>query len=281
MNLKSGRIERFEGYSQFKNVKEFNTHIEMWLAVKKDEFSKGELLGLKRLVRFSAKVPGVCNAKIGTLLKAINDEYQGNGISRSTFKRMILKAKELGILTIYETELKNGSQSSNLYSFNRFPQSEPPKAKKLDQPKETNNLLKTNHQKNIKRNEARIELDHTFVSDKVPQDFVQLAKYFFSDAKTIEEYWKMVQIAAFRFELSQNTDDILSSIGIQSFKQLIRKLKSTKAVVKPIAFFYGIVTNKLKELVLNQVTEVSESKPTRYVLETGEVMYYDWLHGKS
>jgi hypothetical protein len=55
----------------------------MWLAVKKQEFSKGELIGLKRLVRFSAKVPGVCNAKIGTLLKAINDEYHGNGISRS------------------------------------------------------------------------------------------------------------------------------------------------------------------------------------------------------
>ncbi|WP_260631803.1 hypothetical protein [Neobacillus niacini] len=43
MNLKSGRIECFEGYSQFKSLKEFNTHIEMWLVVKKDEFSKGEL----------------------------------------------------------------------------------------------------------------------------------------------------------------------------------------------------------------------------------------------
>jgi N-acetylglutamate synthase-like GNAT family acetyltransferase len=145
MNLKSGRIEGFEGYSQFKSVKEFNTHVEMWLAVKKQEFSKGELIGLKRLVRFSVKVPGVSNAKIGTLLKAINEEYQGNGISRSTFKRMILKAKELGILTIHETTRKNGSQSSNLYSFNRFPQSEPPKAKKLNQPKETINLLKTVH----------------------------------------------------------------------------------------------------------------------------------------
>ncbi|MFS0777716.1 hypothetical protein ABC255_17165 [Neobacillus sp. 3P2-tot-E-2] len=280
MNLKSGRIQGFEEYSQFKSVKEFNTHIEMWLAVKKDEFSKGELVGLKRLVRFSAKVPGVCNAKIGTLLKAINEEYQGNGISRSTFKRMILKAKDLGILTIYETERKNGSQSSNLYSFNRFPTSEPPKEKKLDHPKETNNLLKTNNQKINKRKEAPIELDHTFVSDQVPQSFVQTVKYFFSDAKTIEEYWHMVQIAAFRFECDQHSDDILS-IGIQSFKQLIRKLKSTKSVVKPIAFFYGIVTNKFKELILNQVTEVSESKPTRYVLATGEVMYYDWLHTES
>jgi hypothetical protein len=278
MNLKSGRIEGFEGYSQFKSVKEFNTHIEMWLAVKKHEFSKGELVGLKRLVRFSAKVPGVCNAKIGTVLKAINEEYQGNGISRSTFKRMIIKAKDFGIFSIYETERKNGSQSSNLYSFNRFPTSEPPNAKKLDHPKETNNLLKTNNQKNNKRNEAPIEFDYTFVSDKVPQTFVQLVKYFFTDAKTIEEYWHMVQIAAFRFECDQNTEDVLA-IAIQSFKQLVRKLKSTKLVVKPIAFFFGILTNKLKELYLNQLPENrNESKPLRYVLETGEVMYYDWLH---
>jgi hypothetical protein len=281
VNLKSGRIEGFEGYSQFNSVKEFNTHVEIWLAVKKHEFSKGELVGLKRLVRFSAKVPGVCNAKIGTLLKAINEGYQGNGISRSTFKRMTMKAKELGILTIHETERKNGAQSSNLYSFNRFPQSEPPKAKKLDHPKETNNLLKTNNQESTKRNEARIELDHTFVSDKVPQPFVQLVKYFFPAAKTIEEYWRMVQIAAFGFECSQHTEDVLA-IAIQSFKQLVRKLKSTKTVVKPIAFFYGILINKLKGLYLEQLPEDrNESMPFRYVLGTGEVMYYDWLHAES
>ncbi|PAE32168.1 hypothetical protein CHI06_27095 [Bacillus sp. 7884-1] len=213
------------------------------------------------------------------MLKAINEEYQGNGISRSTFKRMILKAKEMGILTTHETERKNGSQSSNLYSFNRFPHSEPPKAKKLNHPKETINLLKTNNQENTKRNEAPMELDHSFVSDKVPQTFVQLVKYFFTDAKTIEEYWHMVQIAAFRFEYDQNTEDILS-IAINSFKQLIRKLKSTKTVGKPIAFFYGILTNKLKELYLDQLPEI-ESKPMRYVLETGEVMYYDWLSIES
>jgi N-acetylglutamate synthase-like GNAT family acetyltransferase len=281
MNLKSGSIEGFEGYSHFKSVKEFNTHIEMWLAVKKQEFSKGEFVGLKRLVRFSAKIPGVSNAKIGTMLKAINEEYKGNGISRSTFKRMIMKAKEIGILTIYETERKNGSQSSNLYSFNRFPISEPPEAEKLNHSKETNNLLKTNHQKSSKRNEAPIEIDHTFVSDKVPQAFVRLVKHFFSDANTIEEYWHMVQIAAFRFECNQQTEDVLA-IAIQSFKQLIRKLKSTKQVEKPIAFFYGILTNKLKELYLDQLPKNrQESKPSRYVLGNGEVMYYDWLHTVS
>jgi hypothetical protein len=70
--LKSGNIEGFEQFSQFSSLQELNTHIEMWLALHKQDFSKGALMGLKRLVRFSAKIPGVCNAKIGTILKAIH-----------------------------------------------------------------------------------------------------------------------------------------------------------------------------------------------------------------
>jgi hypothetical protein len=97
-----------------------------WRADKKRFFSRGELIRLKRLARFAAKVPGVANAKIGTVLKAICEEYGEMGISRSTFKRMILKASEIGIFTVYETARKNGSQSSNLYVFNRFPMNELP-----------------------------------------------------------------------------------------------------------------------------------------------------------
>ncbi|WHY77332.1 hypothetical protein QNH20_25205 [Neobacillus sp. WH10] len=143
MNIKSGCIEGFEQFSQFASLKEFNTHMEMWLLEHKHDFSKGELVGLKRLVRFAAKIPGVCNAKIGTMLKAIHKEYNNNGISRSTFKRMIIKAKDLGIITVFETERNNGSQSSNLYVFNSFPVSEPRKEETMNHPKETINLLKT------------------------------------------------------------------------------------------------------------------------------------------
>ncbi|MED3549350.1 hypothetical protein [Cytobacillus praedii] len=143
MNLKSGNMEQFKSFSQFKNLQAFNAHIEMWLAVHKDKITKGELVGLKRLIRFAAKVPGVCNAKIGTVLKAIHEEYGGNGISRSTFKRMVAKVSAIGILTVYETERKNGSQSSNLYVFNRFPSSEPPKEERMNSLNKTSNLSKT------------------------------------------------------------------------------------------------------------------------------------------
>lgn len=244
MNLKSGEITGFEQFSQFTNLKEFNHHMERWLLQCKHEFSKGELVGLKRLVRFAAKIPGVCNAKIGTLLKAIHEEYHNNGISRSTFKRMIIKAKELGLITVHETERKNGSQSSNLYVFNRFPSTELPKQEKVNCPKETSNLLETNKNQKIKeRKEEPLELDHTFVSDRIPQPFVQLVKCFFPEAKTIEEYWRMAQTAAYRNNSEKETELILA-IAIASFKQLIRKLKFNRTIKNPIAYFYGILDTK-------------------------------------
>ncbi|GLB60301.1 hypothetical protein [Cytobacillus sp. NCCP-133] len=245
MNIKSGSVDQFEQFSQFKNLQEFNAHLEMWLAVNKVKFSKGELVGLKRLSRYAAKIPGVSNAKIGTVLKAIHEEYSGNGISRSTFKRMIAKAAELGIFTVHETERKNGSQSSNLYVFNRFPKSEPPKKEQLDHPNKTINLSKTiKNQKNTKRNTT--ELDHTFTSDRVPQSFVDVVKYFFPEAKSIEKFWRMTSIAAYRNNREQNQAQVLET-AIHSFKQLIRKMKAS-TVAKPIAYFYGILNKKLEEL---------------------------------
>jgi hypothetical protein len=241
MSLKSGSIELFEDYSQFANLPELNCHMEMWLLEHKDDFSKGELVGLKRLVRFSAKVPGVCNAKIGTILKAIHEEYEDHGISRSTFKRMIIKAVGLGIITVYGTERKNGSQTSNLYIVNRFPSNEPPKLEIMNQPKETSNLLKTEKdQENKKRKEEPLEIDHTYVSNRVPKEFVQLVKYFHSDVKTIEEYWHMTVIAAYRNN-SENERGQMVEVAIESFKQLIRKMKLTNALKNPIAYFYGIL----------------------------------------
>jgi hypothetical protein len=255
MNLKSGSIDRFEPFSQFSSLKEFNTHFEMWLAIHRPDFSKGELLGLKRLVRFAAKIPGVCNAKIGTILKAINEEYKDNGISRSTFKRMIIKAEKLGVIKVHETERKNGSQSSNLYVFLRFPVSEPPKQEIMNHPKETTNLSKPKKQEITKRQEEPSVLDHTFVSNRVPRPFVQLVNYFFSDAKTIEEYWHMTKIAAYRNNLENEMENVLD-IAIQSFKQLIRKLKLTRKVNKPIAYFYGILDKQLTAFYYRSLDEM-------------------------
>ncbi|MEC1524803.1 hypothetical protein P9D43_22620 [Neobacillus niacini] len=276
MSLKSGNTKEFEQFSQFHSLLEFNHHMEMWLVEHKHDFTKGELVGLKRLVRFAAKIPGVCNAKIGTLLKSIHDQYHDNGISRSTFKRMILKAKEFGIITVFETERKNGSQSSNLYQFNRFPLNELPKEEKMNHQYETSNLLKTNNQKINKRYEEPSLLDHTYVSNRVPQPFIELVKCFFSKAKTIEEFWQMVQIAAFRFECTNDTEGILD-ISIQAFRQLIGKIKKTHLVKNPIAYFYGILNNKFMKIYLEKISAAGIKTPISYAFIDGIDPDWDWL----
>ncbi|MCM3729587.1 hypothetical protein M3226_28810 [Neobacillus cucumis] len=282
MNLKSGNFEGFEHYSQFKNLEEFNHHMEMWLLDHKKDFTKGELIGLKRLVRFSAKIPGVCNAKIGTILKAINQQYSENILSRSTFKRMILKGKKIGIFTVYETERSNGSQSSNLYVFNRFPACEPPKQDSMDRPIETINLLKTEKEQKIKkRKEEPYQLDYTYVSNRVPQPFVEIIKCFFPDAKVIEEYWHMTQITAYGYELDHKRD-LIVNLAIRSFKQLIRKLKWTNSVKKPIAYFYGILKEKFFQYYEERLNEkhqtgVIQIKPICFEFN-GEKLEWDWLN---
>lgn len=266
MNIKSGAIEEFEQYSQFSSLTEFNHHIKMWMSLHKNDFTKGELVGFKRLVRFAAKVPGVCNAKIGTITKAIYEEYNGNGISRSTFKRMVQKAISFGILTVYETERKNGSQSSNLYVINRFPKSEPPEGEILNHHNKTGNLFKTKIKDQNKRQEnvaekisAKInleeqELDYSFTNDRVPSRFVQLVKCFFPEAKTIEEYWKMTKIAAYRNNREKETETVLD-YAIDAFKQMIRKAKTGK-VRNYFAYYYGILDKKFHELFMDELHEM-------------------------
>lgn len=148
----------------------------------------------------------------------------------------------------------------------------------MNHPNETTILFKTENKKINKRNETSEVLDHKFVSNRVPQPFVGLVKCFFPEAKTIEEYWHMVKIATFGFNLSPDSEDILH-ISIDAFKQLIRKLKSTKQIKKPIAFFFGILKNKLFEFYSEIHSEnESETKPFQYQLENGEILYYNWLN---
>ncbi|BDG37255.1 hypothetical protein [Saccharococcus caldoxylosilyticus] len=248
--MQSGNIENFKYLSQFRDIKDFNNNIEQWMIDIKNKFTKSELVALKRLIRFSAKVAGVCNAKIGTIVSSTHEKDEV-GISRSTFKRMVAKAKKLGLLVVYGTVRKNGSKSSNVYVFNRYyPSVEPSKNEKLNQP-QTDNLSETNNQNNnnIRNTEVNYSeqrdttLDASFVSERVPKQFVNLVKCFFNDAKKIEEYWKLVEISARKNSL---TSDILET-AIQAFKILVRKIKFSR-VTNTYGFFYGVLNKKFKAI---------------------------------
>lgn len=65
----------------------------------------------------------------------------------------------------------------------------------------------------------------------------------------------MTKIAAYRNNLENEMENVLD-IAIQSFKQLIRKLKLTSKVSKPIAYFYGILDQKLTEFYYRRLDEM-------------------------
>lgn len=256
--MQIGNIESFKHLSQFKDIRDFNNNIEQWMLDIKGSFTKAELVALKRLIRFSAKVAGICTAKIGTIVSATH-KANGAGISRSTFKRMTIKAKNLGLVTTIETTRKNGSKSSNVYIFNRFyEQPEPSKDDKLNQPK-TSNLSKTSNQKNNKRNtfaKKQFEdgilhqkgLNASFASEKVPMKFKNLVSNFYDNAKTIEEYWKLVKISAFKNKVTGS----ITETALEAFKVLVRKIKFSK-VSNSYGFFYGVLNKKFRKKYLIDV----------------------------
>ena len=253
--MKAGNIEQFKHLSQFRNLKDFNNNIEQWMTDLKTKFTKSEMIALKRLIRYSAKIAGVCNAKIATIVSATH-ELDGIGISRSTFKRMVTKAKAFGLLTVYETERKNGSQSSNLYIFNRYPVKEKedasfsqtielPKKEKLNCPK-TNNLLEISNHNNNNNNNKRNEnvqkdetLDASYTSSRVPLEFRDFVKRFYDDYKTIEELWKVIHIQT--YYLSYYTQQDRIELAIDAFKQLARNIKQGRKVRNIFGYYYAIV----------------------------------------
>lgn len=284
----SGRIENFKEFSQFETLDKFNNAIEMFLAEHKKDFTKGELIAFKRLVRYSAKYVGVANAKISTLLKTINEKANGFGISRSTFERMLRKAKEFGILTILNTVKGKGGKGHNVYVFNKIDVSKKEKLthwENLPNPydskdgqkkrKTETSDFKANIIKNINKR-IGTSLDHTYTSDYVPQEFKNLVKCFFDDAKLIEEYWRMARIDTYHIRGTVLDEDTILHIAIHSFKQMISKLKKGK-VRNPIAYFKGVVKQQIDKACDEAMKGLYEELAEQGTQYKGDL--YNWLEG--
>ena len=92
---------------KFNTLKQFNNAMEQWMIDYKDKFTKAEHQAFNRLKRYACKYQGVAFARICKMLQT-NYEIQGsNAISRSSFERMISKAKRFGMLEVIRR--KNGA----------------------------------------------------------------------------------------------------------------------------------------------------------------------------
>ncbi|OLO37085.1 hypothetical protein BTR23_14225 [Alkalihalophilus pseudofirmus] len=264
--MKSGKIEQFKQYSKFSGLEEFNHSNKNALEIHGHHFTKGERIAFNVLTRFSVKVLGVCNARICKLVQACQ-EIKG-GISRSTFERMLRKAKSLGIITIIHTVRETGGYAHSVYIFNRFdtPNDEkltdptnsqnphPPKANAPKKPQETSLVeTKTLKDKDLRQEQVTKidhvninELDHSFIPDYVPSQFVKTVKPFFSRATEICGLWNRVEMAyrSAKFPKGTSIDSVFPTI-VHAFKQTVYRYKQKKIHTSFMPYFYGTLANLL------------------------------------
>jgi len=259
--MQINNIENFTSLSQFTSLKEFNSHMEQWALDVKELFTPSQYIALRRLIKFSCKHFGICTAKIGTLVKATYENNDMGGISRSTFKRAITKAKELGILTVHESTRQNGSQSSNIYVFNRYQsQDEPPNSEQLNHQLNSQSIKTTN---NIKERKVDVEyFSHEFVSSSIPSQFVEATRSHLGNAESILKAWSRLSLCTRKLGTESLKMSHINTF-IKTYKEVIYKYKQGK--VKDL---FGYLYSAWRGTGLQLIQEQNAK-------DNG--VYYDWL----
>ncbi len=262
--MKSGHIDQFAHLSPFKTVTEFNASTARALDIFGHRFTKGERIAFDKLVQFSVKKPGICNARISKLVQAAHAQ---GGISRSTFERMLRKARKYEIITIHRTFRDKGGYSHNVYIFQRF--DEPNQRKLTERPSRTKQVapgtrsifstpeaikLKKSLEKKEIRSLTLDTLDASFVPSHIPTAFVKAVKPFFDCAEEICHLWDRATIAHRSIRWHTPIESVLPMI-IQAFKETVFRYKQRKIKTSFTQYFYGTVTGMLSHERRKQLVE--------------------------
>jgi hypothetical protein len=244
--MQSGRIDQYKQLSKFNDLKDFNNHFEQWMIDLKEKFTKSETIALKRLVRFSASIEGVCYAKIQTIVAATH-EHDGMGISRSTFERMLRKARKVGLIEVHNT-FRGVRKGHNVYVFlpyesvTKYSQSsdEVLNGEKIDVSKKTISLSETNNINNIRT--QSVPINQSILPSYINSEFARLASYYFQN-NNIVELWRIVTIHS---QINKLPSETLKKASMEGLKSLVYKIKQGK--VKSInGYFNGIIKKLCKK----------------------------------
>jgi hypothetical protein len=264
--LRAGNIKQFKRFSQFNSVREFNEHKKRFIEDHPQLFTKSEFMAFELLSQYSVVVPGVANAKIDTLVEKSMDK--DGGVSRSSFIRMLRKAKKAGILDVHKTYRASGGFAHNVFVFQRF---DPPaetevtyreevgihrgsKVEHTENEAETINLL-INHQDqkinirkenassdNTQQNFSLTDLDETFVPEHVPKEFIHTVKPFFNRAIEIDGFWQKARLAYNKYNFDMPLE-FMVSVVINAFKTTVFHHKHRKIKTTFVQYFYGTLSS--------------------------------------
>lgn len=264
--IKQRNLKEFKHLSNFKNLKDFNNQFEQAMIFIKHDFTKAELVALRYFRQRCAKVVGVTNARIAIMVS--DSHKEGMGISRSTFERMLNKAEALGLITRFNTERKNGSQSSNVYAFNRYDSVVKPTEEDATvsetTTKEVPDIEQLTHldtelslyasqesQELSNRREKPVsdkvdKLDSSYIFSNIPKEFIDEMKQLDDDATKINRYWKRALWAG--KELFVHNQETLVFHATRAYRTLKHRVAT---IEKPVKNEFGYFYNTLIEMLSN------------------------------
>lgn len=257
--------ETYKNLAKFETIQDLNNTVRAYKEKFTDQLNKNQLAVLNHLHNYSAKYFGVS-------FRTKNNIAKDLGISRRTVIRACLHLESLGI--IKQLEMKRGSdmrQTSNAIVIQPMIVEEKqvvtPEPVKNEENCHTNKTNSISLKQNILNKRNDIALDSkkhednfqqaNFVSHWVPDRFVSLVSSFYSESKTIQEFWKVVRqcnpiLNHETGEKAFNKDQELT-IGIKAIKEFAMKVKAGVRMKKGIfAYFNGIVNNLMDKLYFDR-----------------------------
>jgi predicted transcriptional regulator len=237
-------------YQSFTTLEELNETVREHLKYNSNSLNKTAVTVLKTISRYSCVVLGVSWLKACTLAAVI-------GKSERTVQRALKMLESAGIIKRVPRYKNGGGRTSDIsiiqtcrVNLSYMVDVENASESKV---KEGFELEETNTKTKIIRKD---DLDNTYVSDSVPQEFTKLVRCYWDSAKTIEEFWRMAKIAC-----NKAYDDYaLLDVALHSFRQMVGKLKSGAIRKKPIAYYFGVLNAKLDDLYYDELHEMGFGK---------------------
>lgn len=281
--------ETYKNLSTFESVHELNETVRHYKQVLADKLNKTQLAVLELLHNYSAnegKKNGVHSVGVSWLRK--NKIAETLGKSRRTIIRVCKHLEALGIIRQYEMKRESDMyQTSNAIVIQPLPEeNEFEKTQNVTQ-EPIENQRKMSHQKNncfslkqnIKTYKERkavsydsnyLNLSNTpkqinkkavqesnFIPHWIPKTFSKFVSNFYSDSKTIKEFWIVVKqcnrvIDCISGDRAFNKEQEIH-IAITAFKEFVTKIKSGVYMKKGIfAYFNGIVNKIMGNLYFDE-----------------------------
>ncbi|MGG3799011.1 helix-turn-helix domain-containing protein [Metabacillus fastidiosus] len=251
--------EAYLNLSTFDDIEEMNITVREYRDVIKTSIKRADVQArlitlLEVLKRYSCKQIGVSYMCKNTIAKMMELSYK-------TIQRLMKKLEQLGMIRQIATKRKSDMrQTANAVSI--VPVVNEEVSDKT--PSEMSDKCPTNKTKSISlkqniinKRKSMPEKDNVdnfskanFIAEWVPSTFADLASSFYTESKTVEEFWRVVRQCngIVNYETNERAFDTEEelNIAIRAFKAFVMKVKSNKKMKNIFGYFNGIV-NKLMD----------------------------------